>query len=287
MSEEISYKDKLIETFKAFDSFCKKNCIKYYAAYGTLIGAVRHKGLIPWDDDIDVYMLRSDYDKFCSFRGKIDGHYDIMNINDKNYWLLSLAKFVDTNTTLWEFKELPLILGVYIDVFPLDEIETDVELKIKEQYDYYSNLVVKGMIRRPFPFRDFIHCLSHFRFSDIRKIYHNNLYDRIRLEKYLHKYKQIVEEIKKHKGNYLVSYDGPYGKGEIMNKEWFYEVVELTFEGVTINAPIGYDSILKKIYGNYMQLPSEEKRVSHHSHYFVDLNKRWKLNDIKRIINNA
>ena len=119
MLKEITYKDKLIETFAAFDRFCREHDIKYYAAYGTLIGAVRHKGLIPWDDDVDVYMLRKDYEKFCSFKGKIDDHYDVMDINDENYWLLSLAKFVDTDTTLWEFKDLPLVLGVYVDVFPL------------------------------------------------------------------------------------------------------------------------------------------------------------------------
>ena len=153
MSKSITYKEKLIETFYAFDQFCTKNDIKYYAAYGTLIGAVRHKGLIPWDDDVDVYMLREDYDKFCSFRGHVDSHYDIMDINDENYWLLSLAKFVDTNTTLWELKELPLILGVYIDVFPLDEIESDTNLELKHDYDKYSDLILRGMRRQAFPVR--------------------------------------------------------------------------------------------------------------------------------------
>ena len=283
MSETITYKKKLIETFYAFDQFCAKNKIKYYAAYGTLIGAVRHKGLIPWDDDVDVYMLREDYDKFCSFRGHVDGHYDIMDINDENYWLLSLVKFVDTNTTLWEFKELPLILGVYIDIFPLDEIENDKNLELKHDYDKYSELVMQGMKRRDFPTKDFIHQAIRLRVKRTWNILHNHYYHRRHLQEYLDKYNEIVRNIKSRRGDYLVSYDGPYGLGEIMKKEWFADTVELEFENKKIKAPVEYDKILRKIYGDYMQLPPEDKRVSHHYHYYLNLNERLTLEEIKNI----
>lgn len=273
------YKQKLIETFVAFDSFCKQHGIKYYAAYGTLIGAVRHQGLIPWDDDIDVFMKREDYDKFCAFRGKVDGHYDIMDINDDNYWLLSLAKFVDTNTTLWEFKELPLILGVYIDVFPLDEVDTAKSLVFKNEYDKISLLVARSMMR--YGIKDFLKSFVHpRRFLYVLK---NILVHRNKYEQYKAQYDDLVVKLKTIKGGYYVSYDGPYGVGEIMNKEWFDQTVLLKFEGITIEAPIGYDSILRKMYGDYMKLPPKEKQVSHHSHYFLDLNKRWTLKEISKI----
>ena len=68
-----------------------------------------------------------------------------------------------------------------------------------------------------------------------------------------------------------------------MNKEWFDQTVLLKFEGITIEAPIGYDPILRKMYGDYMKLPPKEKQVSHHSHYFLDLNKRWTLEEISKI----
>ena len=137
-NSEIEYKKKLLETFKAFDAFCRKHDINYYAAYGTLIGAVRHKGLIPWDDDIDVLMLPDDYNKFCSYRGNVDGHYDIVDSRDENYWLLTLAKFVDMNTTLWEMEEYPCVTGVYIDIFPLYENDHDQAVKLKTQYEKYA-----------------------------------------------------------------------------------------------------------------------------------------------------
>lgn len=275
-NSEKQYKQKLIETFIAFDSFCKQHDIKYYAAYGTLIGAVRHHGLIPWDDDIDVFMKREDYDKFCSYRGKVGGHYDIMDINDKNYWLLSLAKFVDTNTTLWEFQELPLILGVYIDVFPLDEINTDKSLKYKKEYDDLSSLVARSMMR--YNFSQLMKTLIHPRRA--LYVFCNLLAHKGKYSQYRAKYDALVAHLKSIKGDYYVSYDGPYGVGEIMKKEWFEKTISLQFEGMTIEAPVGYDSILRKMYGDYMKLPPESKRVSHHSHYFLDLNKRWSIEEI-------
>lgn len=281
------YKEKLIETYKAFNAFCKKHNIKFYAAYGTLIGAVRHKGLIPWDDDIDVYMRRSDYEIFCSYRGNVGGHYDIMDMNDKNYWLLSLAKFVDTDTTLWEFKELPLILGVYIDVFPLDETDSPDSLVMKDEYDKYSQLVPKGMMEKKFPYRDFIHCITHLKPRAMRYILHDYFYDRLHLSEYMQKYLDVVEKIKSIEGNYLISYDGPYGVGEIMKKEWFETIKPMEFEEFTIPAPIAYHEILTKIYGDYMKLPPPEKRVTHHSHYFVDLNKRWTIKELKQYLSHA
>ena len=240
---------------------------------------MRHHGIIPWDDDIDVFMTREDYEKFCSFRGNVDGHYDIMDINDKNYWLLSLAKFVDTDTTLWEHESLPLVLGVYIDVFPLDETSSENSLTYKADYDKYSLLVARSMMRHPIKqlLRGLVHPCSEIEMlKDIFVHRHN-------ASLYRTQYDSLVQKLKMQRGNYFVSYDGPYGVGEIMHKEWFAKTVSLPFEDMTIEAPIGYDSILRKLYGDYMQLPPENKRVSHHSHYFLDLNKRWTLEEISII----
>jgi lipopolysaccharide cholinephosphotransferase len=287
MLKEITYKDKLIETFAAFDRFCREHDIKYYAAYGTLIGAVRHKGLIPWDDDVDVYMLRKDYEKFCSFKGKIDDHYDVMDINDENYWLLSLAKFVDTDTTLWEFKDLPLVLGVYVDVFPLDETDDNTNLDLQNEYCKYSEYVIKGMMQKKFPTKDFIHQAIRFRINRSYNIIHEHFYYKKNLDKFMSKYKKVLEEAKSRKGKYLVSYEGQSGLANIMDKEWFADTVDMPFENITIKAPVGYDVILRRIYGDYMQLPPEEQRVSCHSHYYLNLNKRLTIEEIKVLKQNG
>lgn len=286
MNKELTkeYRIKLLETFAAFDRFCKANEIKYYAAYGTLIGAVRHKGMIPWDDDIDVYMLRKDYDKFCSLKGKVIGHYDIMDINDDGYWLLSLAKFVDTNTTLWEFKHLPLILGVYIDVFPLDECNMEQVMALKNRYDKYSLLVAQSMKR--YSIRDILSSLFKLKLRYFLSQIFCVFYKKYKYSIYKQRYSDCVEDIKRSKGNFLVSYDGPYGVGEVLEKKIFSESVLLPFEDMTIEAPIGYEQYLKSIYGDYMKLPPEDKRISHHSHYYLNLNHRLSFKEIKREISN-
>lgn len=282
MNKELAkeYRVKLLETFAAFDRFCKENDIKYYAAYGTLIGAVRHKGMIPWDDDIDVYMLRADYDKFCSLKARVMDHYDIMDINDDGYWLLSLAKFVDTNTTLWEFKNLPLILGVYIDVFPLDECNREQVMTLKNRYDKYSLLVAQSMMR--YSLRDILHSLFRLKPRYLLLQISCVFYKRHKYSYYKQKYLDCVEDIKKAKGDFLVSYDGPYGMGEVLDKSLFSESVLIPFEGMSIEVPIGYEQCLKSIYGDYMKLPPEEKRFSHHSRHYLNLNQRLSFSEISR-----
>lgn len=282
MNETASaFKVKLIETFKAFDEFCNLHNIKYYATGGTLIGAIRHKGLIPWDDDVDVWMLREDYNKFCSFRGKVDGHYDIMDSRDENYWLLSLAKFVDTSTTLWEIEHYPCVTGVYIDVFPLDESDYDSALALRKEYDRTSLNLTYAMTS--YSSRQFKNAFWGGHFYLFFKLLKDTFYYRPRYNRYLAEYNECVRKIKELKGDYYVAFDGLYGQKEIYKKEWLSEIIRLPFENIMINAPKYYHEILSQIYGDYMKLPPKEKQVSHHSHYFLDLDRRWSIEEIKNI----
>ena len=133
---ESLYKEKLLKTMKAFTDVCRRNDIEYIAAYGTVLGAIRHKGLIPWDDDIDVFMTRENYEKFLRLKKTLAGSdYEIVDLDDKGYYL-PFAKFCDANTTIWEVENLPFIFGVFIDVFPLDFVEEQDEACAKLHYDY-------------------------------------------------------------------------------------------------------------------------------------------------------
>lgn len=279
------YKKALIETFNAFDEFCHNNSIKYYTAGGTLIGAIRHKGLIPWDDDIDVWMLREDYDKFCSYRGRLEGHYDIMTEEDENYWLLSLAKFVDTSTTLWEDPRFPCVTGVYVDVFPLDECDYESAIILRKEYDRVSNLLTRS--RANYSMNQLANVLIH---GHLRELFRNIitvLYYKPKHDIYLQSYNDCVKKIRQCKqGDYVVAFDGLYGLKEIYKKEWISDTLRVPFENIMIDIPIGYDSILTQVYGDYMSLPPENKRISHHEHYFVDLNRRWSIEEIKENLKN-
>lgn len=137
------YKDvqrHLLPVFRAFVDFCNRNQLTYYAAYGTVIGAVRHKGFIPWDDDIDVWMPRRDYERFLSLRDKlISTHYEIIDIEDKGYYLY-FAKFCDRRSTIIE-REGQSIMGLYIDVFPLDYYDDKGGETIKESQQYILEIM--------------------------------------------------------------------------------------------------------------------------------------------------
>ena len=270
---------KLLETFIAFDDFCKRHGIKYFITGGTLIGAVRHHGFIPWDDDIDVWMLPDDYDRFCSFRGNVEGHYDIMDDRDDHYWLFSLAKFVDTETTLWESEEYPCITGIYVDIFPLRESNAENAVKLINRYVECTEILKRAMKHYSFNI-----ILSYIRKKDVNNLlgalkdifYYIPRYKRFRKE-----YEDCLEEIKRTKGNKYICCDGSFGEKEVYDKEWFEKTVILKFESMEVDAPSEYHRMLTQLYGDYMQLPPEEKRISFHPHYFVDLNRRWTKDEIK------
>lgn len=275
----LQFKNKLIETFIAFDKFCKENDIVYYAYGGTLIGAIRHKGLIPWDDDIDVLMDKVNYDKFCSFRGHVSGHYEILNIDDASngYWLFTLAKFYDTNTTLVEYQEYPFVTGVYIDIFPMYESDFDNARRLQAAYDKYSYKLTYGMMK--FSFKDILSAFFHLNRWKLHLIF-KHFVNVFRMNAYWKKYNELSEEIKSQKGDYLVAYDS--GKDRLpFKKDWFRETISLPFEGILINSPARYHELLEQIYGDYMALPPIDQRRSNHSHYYLNLNEGLSLKEIR------
>lgn len=278
--ESNKYKAKLLETFDAFDIFCKKHQIKYFAAYGTLLGAVRHKGLIPWDDDIDVFMFPEDYIKFCSLKYNVEGHYEIMDKDTDGYWLLSMAKFINTSTTLWESPAFPCITGMYIDIFPLWKTNginyVDLKKKYDDLYFGYQRVIKKY---------SFIECLYRFfKWDNPFELLFILLFRKIITKKRFSEYNLFLEKLKNQDGDYWASYDGAYGEREILLNKWVEDITTMEFEGRKIPIPIGYHNVLTQLYGNYMKLPPIEKRISLHPHYYLNLDKRFSLEEIKEIL---
>lgn len=284
-AEQKQYKNILLKTFKAFDSFCNENNIKYYAAYGTAIGAIRHKGLIPWDDDIDVVMIREDYEKFLSLKSKLaDTTYKIVDPSDE-YYYLPFAKFMDTTTTLWEVEEYEFIIGVFIDIFPLDHETGDIEsirknsLKYKKickrLYGGYENLTCNCSISK------FLHHPGLL-VTWLKKLLFNRPLRRYNKRMFVKLNKKFKE---KNCGELLINYYAPYSvERELLRSEWFKTQMKVPFEDTFINIMGDYHSYLTFLYGDYMTPPPQDLQRSHHFHYFYDLNQGLSIQDVKRII---
>lgn len=259
-----SEKLKEIETdlLKSVDEICRKENFRYSLGGGTLLGAVRHKGFIPWDDDIDIMMPRPDYDAFISYCLSNAVPFGIKSFeNDKNYVDLS-AKIYNTETIL---KDDNIAggsdIGVNIDVFPVDGLGNTYEeaKKIFDSTSFKRNLLVAAQWRKFFkskthswyyePFRFLFFLMSRFvnkskLFDSIQKKYKNVDFDNV---------------------NFAAAVGGSYREKEILPKSVFANYVSLPFEGSEFKAIADYDKYLSSLYGEYMKLPPEEKRVSHHT----------------------
>lgn len=240
-------------------NFCKDNDINCFLTYGTLLGAVRHKGFIPWDDDVDVAMLREDYSKFMQLFDNSDtGHYSVISYETDKDYPYCFAKVQDNRTVLFEKNMKYSFSGVYIDVFPLDYVPLDNRKKSK--YINRINLLHDLMgvkIRKRMT-----------RHSKLKTIVSDILYVvlcfiplqflRNSINRYIHK---ISEEKSRFVGNFTVQ---TYIKKEKFPISFYREYEYLDFESIKAKVPKEYDKILTQIYGDYMKLPPPEKRVCSH-----------------------
>lgn len=250
---------------KYIKEVCEVNGIQYYLAYGTLIGAARHRGFIPWDDDIDIMMPREDYHKLLLIlEKKPHPFYKIISVDTDKRFQVPLAKMVDSRTILKQNYDLiePVPLGVYVDIFLLDGAGDDYNLALKHYdqafklYRYWkksrlkifpsSMSKIKGLLRwiKNFPF-----IVRGSRYFMKQLTRHNTTFS--------------YDESK-----YLATFET--GSSDARKCIWEYSVFEpgtfLEFNDVYFQVPKDYDTVLKSEYGDYMVLPPEEKRVSHHSY---------------------
>lgn len=255
------FKQIQLNILASLHQFCSENGIKYSLAYGSLIGAIRHKGFIPWDDDIDVFLLREDYNKFISsFPKTYNDYYALVSMEIDEKWHRAYGKMFDNRTVEVEnTRNLYQGVGVGIDIFPVDEVPDDISkwfryekkrrfirnaftlknLTISKERSIGKNLII--LLGRL--------CLAPFSSSFFAKLM--NIYG----QKYNGKgYNHVYENSM-----------GYYNTICPWNKSDFEEIMDASFEGLTIKIMRGYDNLLSNVYGDYMKLPPEEKRVSHHS----------------------
>lgn len=239
------------------DLFCRKNNIKYSISGGTLLGAVRHGGYIPWDDDIDIMMRREDYDQFIElFEKNTHPYYKLFTINncmDFNQPYLNIA---DTRTS-YDMPGYPKDMGVNIDIFPFDYVTSNEHKRTR-------------FWRRIYRYRN-IYVLMGLKWNSKRSLFKNLV---VSLGSFLHVFysrKTIgkkIDEMARHSSSTKSSLRAclvwGYGEKEVMDASIFEEYNDIAFEDRTFMAIKLYDVYLKHLFGDYMLLPPIEKQVPHH-----------------------
>lgn len=244
---------------KHIDKICKENNIQYYLAGGTLLGAIRHKGFIPWDDDIDIFMLRPDYERFLKIMDntKHEQYKCLHYGKDYPNYIYRFAKVVDLNTKV---QESTLIshedMGVFVDVFPIDGINIKKWKKpIRKTTILAKFIEVSACTTIP-------KTKSKLKYI-IKKIL--RCYTKVFGWKYwLNKHEQYIKKFH-NLDNYEHRYpfSGCYKFKDIMPKELYDDIIEVEFEGYKFPAFRNYDYYLSSLYGDYMTPPPPEKRIAH------------------------
>ena len=243
-----------IEEIEYFDKICKENNLKYFLAGGTLLGAVRHKGFIPWDDDIDIAMPRKDYEKLLGLN--LDEKYKIIAIENKEKYIWPYAKMIHRNTYVKEnnVKDMDEY-GIFIDIFPLDGLGNN---KLVAEINEYIIRFLRGRLVTI--------TNGNGKCNSILKNIIQSHYTKMGKEKVYNKILKCATKHDFYKSKYVGSVvGGARGKKEIFKYQVYSETMDMPFENLTLKGMKYYDEYLSKMYGNYMELPPEDKRGGFHT----------------------
>ena len=241
----------MLDILKFIDGICKDNNLTYYLYAGTLLGAIRHKGFIPWDDDLDICMPRSDYNKLIKIMKKSDNEkYSLKCIeNSKKEYNYCFGKMIDNNTVVKEIGKFQgEELGVWVDIFPLDGVGNDLKKAkciIKKSRKYVRQILLLEVGRKINNKGKLLYVIGRRRLNRIlkHKLKKNDFYD-----------SKYVADVM------TLDFD------ELIFEEGIFQGDRTClFEDIEASVPANSETLLKTMYGDYMKLPPEEERVSSHN----------------------
>lgn len=259
LATQFELREIQLSILDAVHEFCRKNGIQYYLICGTLLGAIRHAGYIPWDDDIDIAMFRDDYEEFIEKFNENNSDFEVLTIHNSEGYNYFFAKVVykkslqiDTNVAF-----LDTTIGINIDLFPIDKLpENEDRVRILKKLHFLDKLFYSKAfkLKRKTPFRKILaifvgKCIALF----ISK-------KAIGLEED----KVARQFINTNANTYSFISCGIKKELPLFTKDLF-DPIEINFEGKKYIAPKGYDTILKSFYGDYMTLPPIENQISNHA----------------------
>lgn len=240
-----------------FDQLCKDNNLRYFICGGTLLGAVRHKGFIPWDDDVDVMMPRQDYEKFKKIQKQFPNYVSLMKTD--------IIHIFDNRTEIYFDHILGdhEKYGIMIDIFPLDgQPESELKLKIHEKKVLFYQMFIR------------FSNINKIKPSKKRSITDNfiiNIGRTLKFNKFVKKQnwvRRAHKELSKYdydKSKLAGALLGSFRSKEVMPKNIFGKGKRIYFDGIYLNAPEKPEDYLTRLYGNYKELPPVSERGKHHT----------------------
>lgn len=265
----------LLELLTVFDYICRKNDIKYSIGFGTMLGAIRHKGFIPWDDDVDVLILRKDFNKLCRIiDNDLKQEYFFQTSQTDKKYPYNTARLRKNNTSMIYEKwiDAGFHQGIYIDIIPLDNVPDN----------FFRALIQKFLIVLLTPFRFFKN--KKVFFSGGRNI---PFFLKWLLYSIFHKFplnriSELETRVETFYLNESCSKVAFLGEGNLFLKRWYpvqpimksylENIIDVSFENTNLMCSKSYDQLLRQWYGDYMILPPENKRKIYHQPYFFSSN---------------
>lgn len=252
----------MIDILSYIDRICRENDIDYSLYAGTLLGAIRHQGFIPWDDDIDILLPRKSYEKLLAILKKDDCDYLLLDYNTPNYrypFAKLCSRETYQNSPMREVDEY----GIFVDIFPYDNLPNDPferEQFIRTAWSMSEN-AVKGNFYTYSASKYWIGSL-------IKKVVFFPRFLKLRMQKDTYsRLKELDDFMKKYQNSeteFMGFVPWPYETGtEINESSYFKEFEKYKFEGNYYQGVKNYDGYLTKLYGNYMELPPEKDRENH------------------------
>lgn len=251
-----------------FDEFCTKHHLTYFLCGGCCIGSIRHQGFIPWDDDVDVFMPRGDYEylkKNWVNSSEYSIQYTTKDFLTENQFLTICAN--DTTFVKTYQKDLDINHGLVLDVLPLDGCPSGIRRKMQKLWALLYSLFIVG--KAPENHGKIVYWGGK---ALLALVSSKSLRYRVwrHCEKKMTQY--AIDDC-----DYITELcSGPHYMQKEYPKSAFASAVRVDFEGYRFPIPVGYDAYLKMAFGDYMQLPPEESRICHHEFEFMDMDHSYK-----------
>ena len=254
-----------LDILKDIIKICKKHNLTYYMMGGTFLGAIRHKGFIPWDDDIDISLNRNEYEKLLKIlETELPKKYSMDNFIVNKESLIYATRIEDSTVqVLDKAPNVQLVRNAWIDIFPLDGMPNNalirkihefrlLYLRLKFKYSIFSLSVAQNKKHRPFHEKVLVFLGNHFNFEKI-----------LDKKKCLHQLDKSLKKYDYDKSNYVVNFMGAYRFKEMFKKDIYENCSLYDFENTKLNAPKNYDFVLTQMYGDYMKEPPLDERNKH------------------------